>query len=85
MSYSIAFIAPYKKLGDLFSEVCREINKDITVVIGDLEEVSRKAVELEEQGIDVLISRGGTAIAIRKKTGEIRNSYYGNIVNFRII
>ena len=71
MSYSIAFIAPYKKLGELFSEVCREINKDIPVVIGDLEEGARKAVELEEQGIEVLISRGGTAIAIKKKVTNL--------------
>jgi len=69
--YSIAFIAPYKKLGELFSEVCQEINKDIPVVIGDLEEGVRKAVELEEQGVDVLISRGGTAIAIKKKVTNL--------------
>ena len=71
MYYSIAFIAPYKKLGELFSEVCQEINKDIPVVIGDLEEGVRKAVELEEQGVDVLISRGGTAIAIKKKVTNL--------------
>ena len=71
MYYSIAFIAPYKKLGELFSEVCREINRDILVVIGDLEEGSRKAVELEEQGVEVLISRGGTAIAIKKKVTNL--------------
>jgi PAS domain S-box-containing protein len=71
MYYSIAFIAPYKKLGELFSEVCREINKDIPVVIGDLEEGARKAVELEEQGVEVLISRGGTAIAIKKKVTNL--------------
>lgn len=71
MNYSIAFIAPYKKLGELFSEVCQEINKDIPVVIGDLEEGAQKAVELEEQGVDVLISRGGTAIAIKKKVTNL--------------
>ncbi|GAG56440.1 unnamed protein product [marine sediment metagenome] len=71
MSFSIVFIAPYKKLGELFSEVCQEINKDIPVVIGDLEEGARKAVELEEQGVDVLISRGGTAIAIKKKVTNL--------------
>ena len=71
MFCSIAFIAPYKKLGELFSEVCREINKDISVVIGDLEEGARKAVKLEEQGVDVLISRGGTAIAIKKKVTSL--------------
>jgi len=37
------------------------------VIIGDLEEGARKAIELEEQGVEVLISRGGTAIAIKKK------------------
>jgi len=69
--HSVAFIAPYKKLGELFSEVCQEIHKDIQVVIGDLEEGARKAVELEEQGVDVLISRGGTAIAIKKKVTNL--------------
>lgn len=68
MSYSIAFIAPYKKMGELFSEICQEFNKKIIIKIGDLEEGARQAVELEEQGaIDVVISRGGTAIAIKKK------------------
>ncbi len=71
MCHSIAFIAPYKRLGELFSEVCQEINKDIQVVIGDLEEGARKAVELEEQGAEVLISRGGTAIAIKKKVTSL--------------
>ncbi|GAG70749.1 unnamed protein product, partial [marine sediment metagenome] len=36
-----------------------------------LEEGARKAVELEEQGVDVLISRGGTAIAIKKKVTNL--------------
>ena len=72
MSYSIAFIAPYKKMGELFSEICQEYNKNIIVKIGDLEEGARQAVELEEQGvIDVLISRGGTAIAIKKKVTNL--------------
>ena len=47
------------------------MNKNISVVIGDLEEGARKAVELEEQGVDVLISRGGTTIAIKKKVTSI--------------
>ena len=68
MSYTITFISPYKKMGELFSEICQEFNKNIIVKIGDLEEGTCQAVELEEQGaIDVLISRGGTAIAIKKK------------------
>ena len=72
MSYSIAFIAPYKKMGELFSEICQEYNKKIIIKIGDLEEGARQAVELEEQGaIDVVISRGGTAIAIKKKVTNL--------------
>ncbi|MDD5014118.1 MAG: sigma 54-interacting transcriptional regulator [Atribacterota bacterium] len=72
MSYSIAFISPYKKMGELFSEICQEYNKNIIIKIGDLEEGARQAVELEEQGtIDVVISRGGTAIAIKKKVTNL--------------
>jgi len=72
MSYLIAFIAPYKKMGELFSEICQEFNKKIIIKIGDLEEGARQAVELEEQGvIDVVISRGGTAIAIKKKVTNL--------------
>lgn len=71
MYYSIAFIAPYKKLGELFFEVSREMNKNIPVVIWDLEERARKSVELEEQGVDVLISRGGTVITIKKKVTNL--------------
>ncbi|MCJ7657316.1 MAG: sigma 54-interacting transcriptional regulator [Candidatus Atribacteria bacterium] len=68
MSYEIAFISPYKKMGELFSEICQEFNKEIIIKVGDLEEGARQAVELEEQGVvDVIISRGGTAIAIKEK------------------
>jgi len=72
LHYSIAFIAPYKKMGELFSEICQEFNKKIIIKIGDLEEGAHQAVELEEQGmIDVVISRGGTAIAIKKKVTNL--------------
>ncbi len=65
MEYAIAFIAPYPKLAELFAEVSRELNKKIHIEIGDLEEGAHKAAQLEEEGIDVVISRGGTAIAIK--------------------
>ncbi len=63
----IAFIAPYKKMADIFNEVCYEIDKNIPTFIGDLEEGADIAVQLEEEGYDVIISRGGTAIAIKSK------------------
>src|SRR5690554_642021 len=68
---SIAFIAPYKKLADLFSEICQELDKDIYVEIGDLKAGAQKAAVLEEKGYDVLISRGGTSIAIKNKVIDI--------------
>lgn len=71
MTYSIACIAPYKELGDLFAEVCQELQKDILVKIGDLEEGARQALELEEKGVDVVISRGGTAIAIKENVTDL--------------
>src|SRR5690554_3753964 len=71
MKYKIGFIAPYRELADIFLEVCNEFNKRIIVKIGDLEEGVKQAKELEKQGIDVIISRGGTAIAIEKELSEI--------------
>ena len=71
MENSIVFIAPYKKLGELFSETCRELHRDIPVLIGDLEEGALLAVKLEEQGVDAVISRGGTAMAIRREVTDL--------------
>lgn len=71
MSYNIVFISPYQKMADLFLEVCQEFNKNIVVKIGDLESGAKQAIVLEEQGVDVVISRGGTAIAIKKKVSNL--------------
>ena len=67
MNNEIAIIAPYEELGGLFYEVTKSLNKDIPIFIGDLDEGAKKAVELEEKGYNVIISRGGTAIAIKEK------------------
>jgi len=71
MSYKIVFISPYEKMADLFLEVCQEFSKNIEVKIGDLETGAKEASILEEKGTDVVISRGGTAIAIRKKVTSL--------------
>jgi len=71
MENKIAFIAPYKKLGEIFNDVADDLNKDIPVYIGDLENGVEKAIELEEQGFEAIISRGGTAIAIRSRVKQI--------------
>ena len=64
MSYNIVFISPYKKLADLYMEVCKDMNRDYKVYIGDLQEGVKIAKNLEAEGVDAIISRGGTALAI---------------------
>lgn len=71
MKNNIGFIAPYEELANLFSEVCLEFDREITIKIGDLEEGINQAKELATQGVDVIISRGGTAIAIEKEIPDI--------------
>ena len=71
MKNKIAFIAPYREMADLFLEVCHEFNRQIVIEIGDLADGAKKARKLEKRGIDVIISRGGTAIAIEKEIKEI--------------
>lgn len=71
MPHSIMFIAPYKRLGELFTETCQDLGVNIPVILGDLEEGAKKAVQLEEEGVDVVISRGGTALAIKKEVMEL--------------
>lgn len=71
LKYSIAFISPYKKLADLFAELANEVGKKIEIEIGDLEIGARKALELEAKGCDVVISRGGTSIAIKKEVTDL--------------
>lgn len=71
MPYLIGCIAPYQELGDLFSQVCEELGKKLTICIGDLEEGARQAARFEDQGFDVLISRGGTAIAVKQTVTDI--------------
>jgi len=59
------------EMAELFLKVCDEFNRKIVIEIGDLAQGVKKAKELEKQGIDVIISRGGTAIAIEKEIKEI--------------
>lgn len=71
MNHNIVFIAPYKKMGEIFNEVAKELNLNIPIYIGDLEEGADIAVELEEKGVDVIISRGGTVLAIESKVMDV--------------
>lgn len=71
MNHNIVFIAPYKKMGEIFKEVADELGVNIPIYIGDLEEGADTAVKLEEKGVDVIISRGGTALAIESRVMDV--------------
>ncbi len=71
MNPSIVFVAPYKRLGELFQEVCDEFGKHYPVIVGELEEGAHCVEVFREKGVDVIISRGGTAIAIRRLLPDI--------------
>ncbi|MGB9859280.1 MAG: sigma 54-interacting transcriptional regulator [Moorellaceae bacterium] len=60
----LALIAPYADLARLAQEVCRELAMEAYITVGDLAEGVRIARELAAQGVEVFISRGGTATAI---------------------
>lgn len=61
----IALIAPFDDLARQGAEVCRELGKNIIIATGDLSEGVELAKAFKEQGVEVIISRGGTATAIK--------------------
>ncbi|MCR4401568.1 MAG: sigma 54-interacting transcriptional regulator [Firmicutes bacterium] len=66
MSVKIGLVAPYPDLANLALEVCRELGEHVDVRQGDLSEGVRIAREMQRQGVEVIISRGGTALAIEQ-------------------
>jgi PAS domain-containing protein len=62
----IAFIAPYEELTDLVIEVSREIGIKVDAYTGSFETAAQIARRLEDQGYDILISRGATYQHIRE-------------------
>ncbi|RFU70118.1 PAS domain-containing protein [Peribacillus saganii] len=62
----ILVIAPYPGLRDLFEEVNNDLKKDIHIEVGDLYRGLSIAKEMEQEGFDIIISRGATARLIRK-------------------
>jgi transcriptional regulator with PAS, ATPase and Fis domain len=66
MKNKICFVACYPALALLANEVKAEQNLPIDVVVGNLEEGMRQALEAEKKGAQVIISRGGTASLIQQ-------------------
>jgi PAS domain S-box len=63
----IALIAPFPNLAELALKVCEGLNENIDVRIGDMEKGVNEAKAAIDNGAQIVISRGGTAIAIRQR------------------
>ncbi|SDD23303.1 Transcriptional regulator containing PAS, AAA-type ATPase, and DNA-binding Fis domains [Terribacillus halophilus] len=64
----VVAIAPYKGLGILMQEVANSLQlEDVEILYGDLAEGVKNAVRAEQEGADLIISRGGTAERIKQR------------------
>lgn len=70
MSSELAIIAPYPELAEMAKQVCDELEIKAEIVVGDLEEGVKLAKKFVKSGVEIIISRGGTATAIMEKVGE---------------
>jgi len=70
VSYKIGIVAPYPELSKIAKEVLKELEIDARVVVGDLDKGVMAAKRLIEEGVEIIISRGGTATAIAQKLDE---------------
>jgi len=68
---AFAVVAPFPELANLIQKACTQLDFQIRVEVGDLEEGVRAAERLmrEDKSIEVLVSRGGTAKLIESRLG----------------
>lgn len=64
--HRLAIIAPYRELAELAKQVCAELRVPVAVYQGDLSAGVDIATRLEADGVEAIISRGGTAEAITR-------------------
>ena len=65
----ILVIAPYESMKNILLFICKDRPEvRLTVMVGDLGEGARLVQEIDEEEFDIVISRGGTAEAIRRCT-----------------
>ncbi len=63
----ILLVAPYKKLAELAEQLKPEIGLPFDVAVGNLDENRQDIDAIIQQGIKVIISRGGTAQYLRER------------------
>ncbi|BBP92213.1 hypothetical protein BsIDN1_58310 [Bacillus safensis] len=67
MNIKVLGVAPYKGLGDVLIDLAKEEeNMTFQLVVGDLRSGVALAEQAEAQGMDIIMSRGGTAALIQK-------------------
>lgn len=67
MKIKVLAVAPYPGLSDLLKEMSREHpNIEMDIEIADLQEAVPVVKQAEREGIEVIVSRGGTASLIRE-------------------
>ncbi len=63
----IALIAPYPEMAELAKMLLEQFPKPIAIEVGDLQEGLQKGRGLVEKGVEVIISRGGTAQLLKRE------------------
>jgi transcriptional regulator with PAS, ATPase and Fis domain len=63
----VALMAPYPEMAELAREICKEFEKPIIIEVGDLQEGLKKGKLLVEKGVEVIVSRGGTAKLLKER------------------
>lgn len=64
---TVGLIAPYQEMAEIAREICKEFEKPIVVEVGDLQEGLKKGQLLVEDGVEIIISRGGTAQLLKRE------------------
>ncbi len=76
----VGLVAPFPDLAGLGYEVLQDFPHPVEIRVGDMAKGLAEARSLHRQGVEVLISRGGTAHLIREKLGlpvvDVRTSAY---------
>ena len=66
MYNQMIMIAPYPELVHLFKDVVKKMNVDIEVCEGELKFGLKKAIDAQNRGKTIIISRGGTATLLKE-------------------
>ena len=64
MAAKLGLVAPYPELERIAREVCVELGENVDVRQGDLSVGVQAAREMQLEGVEVIVSRGGTALSI---------------------